>query len=404
MTDLKVMMGNLELENPIIISSGHLTRTGDDVKRCIRYGAGAVITKSSFLENEYKKVVSPNSTGLFPDARAGFYPAGNGILSISGLSPMPLEAWAKWFKDNIKEIKTPVIASIMALSVEGYIKGAKLLQEAGAKAVEILLGCPLPYPLHHHLEKFSFYAPIIEEICSEVKRSVEIPLGVKMMFKPLGQSPLKIPKKAELDWMTIATVFPASPGIQLDKIEPVIPSSVFLSGSKAAKHANFVALLSQRDQYQDIHVSVSGGTQTWSDIVEFIMYGASSVQAQTVFLRKGMGLIRKLKRNLSDYMDSKGFASIEEMKGCIIPKILAYDEVVGAYEKTKGRIVVSINEQKCVGCGVCEEVCNWGAIKVDAIAEIEKEKCEGCGLCVCSCLQKALWIEYSDIVREIARA
>ncbi|MBU3946935.1 MAG: hypothetical protein KJ826_01765 [Proteobacteria bacterium] len=78
----------------------------------------------------------------------------------------------------------------------------------------------------------------------------------------LGLSPFKIPKKAELDWLTIATVFPAAPGINLEIIEPVITSSVFISGSKAAKHAYFVALLSQREQYQDIHVSVSGGIQS----------------------------------------------------------------------------------------------------------------------------------------------
>ncbi len=87
----------------------------------------------------------------------------------------------------------------------------------------------------------------------------------------------------------------------------------------------------------------------------------------------------------------------------LLSKILNFDEVISAYEKTKRRIVVSVDEKKCLGCGVCEEVCNWGAIKIGDIAEIEREKCERCGLCVCSCLQKALWLENLNIVRGIAR-
>src|SRR3990172_498534 len=147
MADLRVKIGALELENPIIISSGHLTGTGDDVKRCDPYGAGAIVTKSSLLEKEYERVVKPYAPGLFPDARANFCAIGDGLISIGGLSPLPVEAWAAWFKDNVKEIKTPVIAGLSALSLEGYIKGAKLLQEAGAAALEMQLGSPLPYLL-----------------------------------------------------------------------------------------------------------------------------------------------------------------------------------------------------------------------------------------------------------------
>jgi len=69
MPSLKVNMGRLELDNPVIISAGHFTRTGREVEKCDGVGAGAIITKSSFLEKEYEKVVKPYAPGLFPDAR-----------------------------------------------------------------------------------------------------------------------------------------------------------------------------------------------------------------------------------------------------------------------------------------------------------------------------------------------
>ena len=193
-------------------------------------------------------------------------------------------------------------------------------------------------------------------------------------------------------------------GINLEAIEPQIPSSVFISGSKVAKHTNFVALLNLQDQFKDIHISSTGGTQNWRDIVEFIMYGASSVQVQTLFLQKGMGLIEKFKKEISNYMDSKGFDSIEEMKGAILPKLLTFDEVISTYGETKGKIVVAADQEKCIGCGVCQEVCNWEAIRViDDKVEIAKDKCEGCGVCVCSCAQEALWLENAELIKKLAR-
>ncbi len=405
MADLKVTMGNLELENPIIISSGHLTRTGDDIKRCDQYGAGAIVIKSGFLEKEYEKVVKPYAPGLFPCTRASFYQTGDGIMTVCGLSPIPVEGWVSWFRDNIKDVKTPVIASIMAITVEGYVKGAKMFQEAGAGALEILLACPLPYlEPYPYVGGASVNPAIVEEVCREVRKAVSIPLGVKMMFNPLDPTPLQIPQRLGLDWVTISSATPAAPGINLDTLKPVMPSSVFISGSKPAKHVSFLALLTQANQHRSMHLSVTGGTQSWSDIVEFIMYGASSVQVQALFMEKGMGLIQTFKRSLSNYMDAHGFGSIQAMKGLILPQLLTFDEVIAAYGETKGKVVVAVHEEKCIGCGVCEEVCNWGALKViDGIVEITRDKCEGCGICVCSCSSRALWLEGVDVISKIAR-
>jgi dihydroorotate dehydrogenase/ferredoxin len=403
--DLKVSMGNLALENPVIISAGHLTRTGKDIENCDKYGAGAIITKSSFIEKEYEKVVAPYASGMFPDARAKFHSTGDGMLNICGLSPIPVEAWAKWFKENSGSMQTPVIASIMAVTCEGYIAAAKMLQEAGASGIEILLACPLPYLLPHpYVGGASFNPGIVEEICREVRNAVDIPLGVKLMFNPLDTTPFRIPLKTGLDWVTACVAFLASPGINLETVEPEIPTSVFLSGSRVAKHTNFVALLMMQDQYEKIHIAATGGTRGWRDVVEYIMYGAGSVQTQTLFMEKGLGQIEMIKKDIAAYMDSKGFSTIDDMKGAILEKLVSYDEALATYSKTRGKIVVTVDNDKCVTCGTCEELCNWNALTVmDEALKITVENCEGCGLCVCGCPESALELENVGIIREMAR-
>ena len=55
--------------------------------------------------------------------------------------------------------------------------------------------------------------------------------------------------------------------------------------------------------------------------------------------------------------------------------------------------MLRIDKEACIGCGVCEEVCTFGAITVvDGVAEVN-EKCTLCGSCVDSCEAGALSIE-----------
>lgn len=405
MADLKTTMGELELANPIIISPGHVTRRGEDIKRADGYGAGAINIKTGFLEKEYEQVVKPYQPGKFPDARAQFAQGGDGIINIVGLSPDPIEVWAKWIRENKKELKTPLIASEMATTIEGYVKAAKLFQESGVDALEILLACPLPY-LHpfQYVGGASFDAKIVEEVCSAVRGAVDLPLGVKLMFNPLNMEPLRIPQKIGLDFFTLCLAVLAAPGIDLEKIKPIIPCSVFMSGSHGAKHTNFFALLQQADQIDKIDISATGGVQGWEDIVEYILYGASSVQIQTLFMVKGLGIIKGMKQKISEWMDAKEFSSIKEMRGAILPKLLTFDHCIAAYGSTKGKVLAVVDKDKCTGCGICLKVCIYNALEmVKDSVNIISENCEGCRICVCACPEGALSLTGDEAIYRAGR-
>jgi hypothetical protein len=50
-----------------------------------------------------------------------------------------------------------------------------------------------------------------------------------------------------------------------------------------------------------------------------------------------------------------------------------------------------INNEKCIGCGVCIDVCQVGAISMkDEKAEIDMEKCIRCGKCHDACSYEAV--------------
>jgi heterodisulfide reductase subunit A len=59
-------------------------------------------------------------------------------------------------------------------------------------------------------------------------------------------------------------------------------------------------------------------------------------------------------------------------------------------------LVSRVNAEKCIGCGLCSEVCAFGAIELEAVegkgyrARNIPASCKGCGLCAASCPQHAI--------------
>ena len=53
-------------------------------------------------------------------------------------------------------------------------------------------------------------------------------------------------------------------------------------------------------------------------------------------------------------------------------------------------MVVKVNVDECVGCGLCEDACPSGAITVDDVAVVDAKKCTDCGTCIDECPNSCL--------------
>ena len=63
--------------------------------------------------------------------------------------------------------------------------------------------------------------------------------------------------------------------------------------------------------------------------------------------------------------------------------------------------MLSISKNKCVGCGICENECPIGAIKVDStsgMAVIDKDQCSECYLCIDKCPQNAIKVIQKSLI------
>ena len=57
MVDLRTTIGGVELENPILVSSGPLTDTDEVLHKVEAFGAGGVILKTGLVDEDYQKAI-----------------------------------------------------------------------------------------------------------------------------------------------------------------------------------------------------------------------------------------------------------------------------------------------------------------------------------------------------------
>jgi dihydropyrimidine dehydrogenase (NAD+) subunit PreA len=62
-------------------------------------------------------------------------------------------------------------------------------------------------------------------------------------------------------------------------------------------------------------ISGIGGVTTWRDAAEFIALGCGTVQVCTAAMTYGFKVVQEMIAGLENYMDEKGYATIEDFRG-----------------------------------------------------------------------------------------
>jgi len=304
--DLSTKYLGLELKNPLIAGASPLPDDLDKV-RGLEDGGIAAITMYSLFEEQ----ITQNLVGS--EAHIGAYE--NSFSEAASYFPevdlleRGLEAYLEQVALVKAAISIPLIGSLNGTHDGEWVNYARLIEEAGADALELNL-----YFLATDIE---MSAAEIEDRCvrivEAVKKRITIPLAVKLspFFTALPHFAKRL-CGAGADGLVLFNRF-YQPDIDTDEIE--IKATLDLSHSTELRlRLRWIALLSGRIETD---LSVSGGVHNGHDLVKSLMVGAQTAQMVSGLLHNGSPKIQQTLDELVHWMEEKEYASLEELRGCL---------------------------------------------------------------------------------------
>ncbi len=302
--DLRTDYMGMELRNPLVASSSPLTEDISNIRRLEDAGAAAVVMFSLFEEqirHEEEAMTHLTSYGAesFPEALS-YFP-----------EVEEFHVGAEQYLDLVRRareaVEIPVIASLNGSTNEGWIDYAKLMQEAGASAIELNV----------------FYIPAnIEttgreveeryvEIVKHVKGAVTIPVALKLspFFSAFGNMARRL-DEAGADALVLFNRF-YQPDFDIDHLEVAL--SLELSApSEIRLPLAWIAMLHGR---VSASLAATRGVHSATEIIKYVMAGADAVMTTSALLKNGIGHAEHLLRELKEWMEAREYASIEQMRG-----------------------------------------------------------------------------------------
>ena len=238
----------------------------------------------------------------------------------------------------------------------------KRAEDAGADGLELNFGCPHGMSergMGSAVGQVPDYSCMITEWVKEVART---PVLVKLTPNITDiRMVARAAKRGGADALSAINTINSITGIDLDTLTPR-PDVGGLSshGGYCGPAVKPIALhLVQQiasDPEVGIPISGIGGIGGWREAAEFFLLGCGTVQVCTAAMHYGYRIVEDMIDGLSNWMDEKGFASLDSFRGLSVPRVIEWKRLDLNY-----RIVARIHPEKCIGCDLCYIACWDGA-------------------------------------------
>jgi dihydroorotate dehydrogenase subfamily 1 len=389
--NLSVNIGGVKLGSPIITASGVDGMDGGRIKKVSKYKLGAATTKTIVANIQHDVV--PNMKLV----------SGGSLINCVFGANLTAEQWFSEEFPRALEAGIPIIANLAGVNPSETVELAKKCEEAGAAFIELPTACPhmanvleamypglkMPLPEVHDP---SDYAKTVEA----VKKAVNIPVICK--FSAIYHYNVKTWAKAVVeagaDAISSADSIGPAMDIDIQTGEPVLGGPVGYGGlTGPAIKPLVLKMVLEIAQTVPVPIIAMGGISTGSDAVQYIMAGATAVAAATSSTLAGYKTYEKIHDEIVDFMERKGYESLEDFRGLTLRRIREREE-------KKRQIIFDpllpvCDNDTCIGCKKCVRSCPYGAVQMNGkVPSFDRQTCHGCGLCVTVCPTKAIEQKY----------
>jgi dihydroorotate dehydrogenase (fumarate) len=304
MMDLSTKYLGLQLRTPLVASASPLSHEIAGIRRLEDAGASAVVLYSLFEEQ-----LRQERFELEHHLAAGTESFAESITYLPQASEFHLgpEAYLDHIQRAKKAVSIPIIASLNGASVGGWTQYAKLIEQAGADALECNIYFLATDPEVAASEVERQYL----EILAAVKSVVTIPVAVKI--SPFFSNMANMAKRFDEAGANGLVLFNRfyQPDINLEELE--IEPNVLLSTPQALRlPLTWIGILFGRTHAS---LAATSGVHGPEDVIKLLMVGADVTMLCSALLRNGISYLGNIEKGLVEWMEEHEYESVQQMKG-----------------------------------------------------------------------------------------
>ncbi len=302
--DLSTNYLGLRLKNPLIAGASPLSRSVASVRELEDAGVAAVVIYSVFQE-QIEHAASKQDH--FADFGTHSFAEAMTYAPAAPAFPRGPEEYAAHVAQVKLAVDIPVIASLNGASLGGWVEYARLLQQAGADALEL--------NVYHMATDPAMSARDVEDryvdIVTAVKRAVSIPVALKLgpYFSSLANFAVRL-DRAGVDGLVLFNRF-YQPDINLEQLE--VTADLTLSAAHEVRlPLRWIAVL---DPLVEASLAATTGVYAWSDVVKLLLVGADATMLCAALLRRGMGVVQEMLLGMSVWLAEHEYEGVHQLQG-----------------------------------------------------------------------------------------
>lgn len=302
--DLTTSYLGLSLKHPVVASASPLSATIDGICRLEEAGAAAVVLPSLFEEQiDAEANHLDHYLGYAADSFAealSYFPE----ASRYRIGP-------EQYLETIASARTltdiPIIGSLNGVSPGGWVDYAKLIEQAGAHALELNV-----YYIPTDLRMTgSEVEELYLDVLRDVRRTVSIPVAMKL--SPHLSATANMAARladAGADGLVLFNRF-YQPDFDLESLT-VVPHLTLSTAWELRLPLRWVAILYGR---VPADLAITSGVHDHEDVLKGVMAGASVVMLASELLQHGLVRIGQIVHGLAAWMVAHEYESVSQMRG-----------------------------------------------------------------------------------------
>jgi dihydroorotate dehydrogenase (fumarate) len=223
------------------------------------------------------------------------------------------------YLENIRKakerVKIPIIGSLNGITNEGWIDYSKMMEQAGADAIEVNIFF-IPGDIHMtSYEVENRYLNIIHAI----KKTVKIPVAVKLnpYFSAIGNMSMRI-KDTGADALVLFNRF-YQPDFDINDLT-IKTDLQYSEAGEIRLPLLWIALL-----YGKVKLSLAAttGVQSATEVIKYLLAGADVAMTASSLYKNGIPYLKTMNSELKEWMNKMGFENVQSFKGSMSQQNIA---------------------------------------------------------------------------------